>query len=265
MVNVCFQHEHNEEIDIFWQALITNQNYNTIAQMIYQLTKELIFPSPFEADETGLLAIGGDLNVDRLLLAYSQGIFPWFNPEDPTMWWSPAWRPIFIPGEMKVSKSLKKTIRKNIFEIRMDTAFEQVIRACGDLRKDEEGTWISEEMIDSYTILHEMGYAHSVEAWQNNQLVGGLYGVALGKAFFGESMFHKVNDASKVAFFALSEKLKDWGFKFIDSQVSNPHLESLGSMEIHRTVFMDMLTQAVKMDALVGKWKYDIADLASRL
>jgi len=233
--------------------------------MIYQLSNELIFPDPFEADESGLLAVGGDLNVDRLLLAYSQGIFPWFNPEDPIMWWSPAWRPIFIPGEMKVSKSLKRTIRKNIFEIRMDTAFEQVMRTCGELRKDEEGTWISEDMIESYTLLHEMGYAHSVEVWQGNQLVGGLYGVALGKAFFGESMFHKVSDASKVAFFALSENLKEWGFRFIDSQVSNPHLESLGSMEIHRTVFMDMLDQAVILPTEVGKWENAFGDLASRL
>ncbi len=231
--------------------------------MIYQLSNELIFPDPFEADESGLLAVGGDLNVDRLILAYSQGIFPWFNPEDPIMWWSPAWRPIFIPGEMKVSKSLRRTIRKNIFEIRMDTAFEEVMRACGDLRKDKEGTWISEEMIESYSLLHKMGYAHSVEAWQDNQLVGGLYGVALGKAFFGESMFHKVNDASKVAFYALHQNLKAWGFEFIDSQVSNPHLESLGSMEIHRTVFMDMLAQAVKKDSKTGIWKNDISDLGA--
>lgn len=233
--------------------------------MIYQLSQELVFPNPFEADETGLLAVGGDLNVNRLLLAYSQGIFPWFNPEDPIMWWSPAWRPIFIPGEVKVSKSLKRTIRKNIFEIRMDTEFEQVMRACGDLRKDKEGTWISEFMIESYVQLHKMGYAHSVECWQDNKLVGGLYGIALGKVFFGESMFHKVSDASKVAFFALSENLKEWGFKLIDSQVSNPHLESLGSMEIHRTVFMDMLAQAVKMDYRAGKWDNEIDDLASRL
>lgn len=233
--------------------------------MVYQLSQELVFPDPFDADESGLLAIGGDLNVDRLLLAYSQGIFPWFNPEDPIMWWSPAWRPIFIPGEMKVSKSLKQTIRKNKFEIKMDTQFEQVMRTCGDLRKNEEGTWISEEMIASYTILHEMGFAHSVEVWQKGRLVGGLYGVALGKAFFGESMFHKVSDASKVAFFALSENLKDWGYQFIDSQVTNPHLERLGSMEIHRTVFMDMLARAVKLDGKVGAWKNGIVDLASRL
>jgi len=232
-------------------------------QMIYQLSNELIFPDPFEADETGLLAIGGDLNVDRLLLAYSQGIFPWFNPEDPIMWWSPAWRPIFIPGEMKVSKSLKRTIRKNSFEIRIDFAFEQVMRACADVRINNEGTWISEEMIASYVLLHEMGFAHSVEAWQGDKLVGGLYGVALGQVFFGESMFHKVSDASKVAFFALSEHLKSWGFKFIDSQVSNPHLESLGSMEIHRTVFMDMLEQGIKMKTKAGKWEKEIEDLAS--
>lgn len=233
--------------------------------MIYQLSNELIFPDPFEADESGMLAIGGDLNIDRLLLAYSQGIFPWFNPDDPIMWWSPAWRPIFIPGEIKVSKSLRRTIRKNIFEIRMDTEFEAVMRACGDLRKDEEGTWITEEMIEAYTIMHKMGYAHSVEAWKDNELVGGLYGVALGKAFFGESMFHKVNDASKVAFFALSENLKDWGFHFIDSQVSNPHLERLGSMEIHRTVFMEMLSVAIKEDFQTNIWKNGITDLAARL
>lgn len=233
--------------------------------MIYQLTQNNVFPDPFSADETGLLAVGGDLNTDRLILAYSQGIFPWFNPEDPIMWWSPAWRPIFIPGEIKVSKSLKRTIRKGGFEIKMDTRFEEVMRACGDMRRDLEGTWITEEMIESYTILHKLGYAHSVECYQNDELVGGLYGVALGKAFFGESMFHKVSDASKVAFFALSENLKDWGYQLIDSQVSNPHLERLGCMEIHQSIFMDLLKQALKPNTKAGKWENEIENLALRL
>lgn len=224
--------------------------------MIYQLSNELVFPDPFQADESGLLAIGGDLNVDRLLLAYSQGIFPWFSPDDPVMWWSPAWRPIFIPGEVKISKSLRRTIRKNVFEIRINAQFEKVMRLCGDLRRHKEGTWITEELIESYVLLHKMGYAHSIEAYQDGELVGGLYGVALGKAFFGESMFHIARDASKVAFVALSEHLKRWNYTFIDSQVSNPHLISLGAIEIHRSVFLDFLNDAVKEPALDNAWKF---------
>ncbi len=230
--------------------------------MIYQLSNELMFPDPFQADESGLLAVGGDLNVDRLLLAYSQGIFPWYNSDDPVMWWSPAWRPIFIPGEVKIAKSLRRTIRKGIFEIKIDTQFEKVMRLCGDLRRDKEGTWITEEMIESYVLLHKMGYAHSIEAYLNGELAGGLYGVAMGKVFYGESMFHIARDASKVAFVALSEHLKRWDFSFIDSQVSNPHLLSLGAFEIHRSVFLDILKSAVKEPAPPEAWKL-IPDWAS--
>jgi leucyl/phenylalanyl-tRNA--protein transferase len=223
-----------------------------------------MFPDPFQADDSGLLAVGGDLNVDRLLLAYSQGIFPWYNSDDPLMWWSPAWRPIFIPGEVKISKSLRRTIRKGVFEIRIDTQFEKVMRLCGDLRRDKEGTWITEEMIESYVLLHKMGYGHSIEAYQNDELVGGLYGVSLGKVFFGESMFHIARDASKVAFVSLSEHLKRWDFSFIDSQVSNPHLLSLGAFEIHRSVFLDILKSAVKEAAPEEAWKL-IPDWASEI
>lgn len=233
--------------------------------MIYQLSNDLIFPDPLLADESGLLAVGGDLNVDRLLLAYSQGIFPWFNPGDPIMWWSPAWRPIFIPGEIKISKSLRRTIRKNIFEIRFDTQFRRVIQLCGELRKHKEGTWITDEMVESYSLLHKMGYAHSVETFLDGQLVGGLYGVAIGKAFFGESMFHTKSDASKVAFVSLSENLRKWDFQLIDSQVSNNHLLSLGAMEIHQSVFIDMLQQAIKQDGKQGKWENEIEDLGKAI
>ena len=233
--------------------------------MIYQLSNDLIFPDPLLADESGLLAVGGDLDVDRLLLAYSQGIFPWFNPGELIMWWSPAWRPIFIPGEIKISKSLRRTIRKNMFEIRFDTQFGRVIQLCGELRKHKEGTWITDEMVESYSLLHKMGYAHSVETYLDGQLVGGLYGVAIGKAFFGESMFHTKSDASKVALVALSENLRKWGFQLIDSQVSNNHLLSLGAMEIHRSVFIDMLQQAIKQEGKPGKWENEIEDLGKAI
>jgi len=233
--------------------------------MIFQLTDELIFPDPSLADESGLLAIGGDLSLKRLLLAYSHGIFPWFNEEDPIMWWSPPVRPVFYPGKIKVSKSLRQVIRKDMFEVKMDTRFEDVMRACGELRKDGEGTWINEDMINAYTRLHDLGIAHSVECFLDGELAGGLYGIALGKAFFGESMFYKVSNASKVAFFALSENLKDWGYHFIDSQITNNHLLSLGAVEVEHHTFMEMLEQALKYDIAPGRWDNQIERLSSRL
>ncbi len=233
--------------------------------MIFRLTDELVFPDPEFAEEDGLLAVGGDLSVNRLLLAYSYGIFPWFNEGDPIMWWSPPVRPVFYPGKIKVSKSLKQIIRKEIFEVKMDTCFEEVMRACGEVRKDGEGTWINEKMIDAYMRLHEHGFAHSVECFLDGELAGGLYGMALGKVFFGESMFYKVSNASKVAFFALSEYLKDHNYHFIDSQITNNHLLSLGAREVERNEFNDMLAKALQFDTNPGKWTNEIERLSSRL
>ena len=233
--------------------------------MIFQLPEESVFPDPALADEDGLLAIGGDLSVERLLTAYSYGIFPWFNEGNPIMWWSPEVRPVFYPGKIKVSKSLRQTIRKDMFEIRMDTCFEDVIRACGEIRKDGEGTWINDDMVHAYAQLHKLGFAHSVECFLDGELAGGLYGIALGKVFFGESMFFRVRDASKVALFALSENLKDWGYHFIDSQITNGHLLSMGAQEVTRNEFMKMLEKAMQYETKQGKWINGIEDLSSRV
>ncbi len=233
--------------------------------MIFQLPEEPVFPDPSLADPNGLLAVGGDLSVERLLLAYSYGIFPWFDEGDPIMWWSPPERPVFYPGKIKVSKSLRQIIRKDMFEIRMDTCFEYVMRACAEQRKDKEGTWINDDMIVAYTRLHELGYAHSVECFLDGELAGGLYGVALGKVFFGESMFFKVSNASKVALFALSENLKDRGYHLIDSQVTNGHLLSMGAEEVDRDDFMKMLDKAMQFETKPGKWENSIKRLSARI
>jgi len=233
--------------------------------MIFQLTDDLIFPDPNFADESGLLAIGGDLSVNRLLLAYSNGIFPWFNENDPIMWWSTPKRPVFYPGKIKVSKSLKQVIRKDMFEIRIDTCFEDVMRGCAQIRRDGGGTWINDDMIKAYTKLHELGFAHSFECFLEGEIAGGLYGISLGKAFFGESMFYRVSNASKVAFFALSEYLKDKDFHFIDSQVTNDHLLSLGAQKVNRKKFMEMLQEALKHETQPGKWDNTLGKLSSRI
>ena len=237
----------------------------TSKPMIFQLPDEIVFPDPGLAEEDGLLAIGGDLNPERLLLAYSYGIFPWFNEGDPVLWWSPPERPVFYPGKIKVSKSLKQVIRKNMFEIRIDTCFEDVMRGCAQIRRDGGGTWINEDMIEAYTKLHELGFAHSFECFLDGELAGGLYGISLGKAFFGESMFFRVSNASKVAFFALSEYLKDRAFHFIDSQITNDHLLSLGAQEVNREKFMEMLQEALKHETQPGKWNNTLGKLSSRI
>jgi leucyl/phenylalanyl-tRNA--protein transferase len=233
--------------------------------MIFRLTEEPVFPDPGLADDSGLLAVGGDLSAERLILAYSYGIFPWFNKYDPIMWWSPPIRPVFYPGKIKVSKSLRQVIRKGMFDIRMDTRFEDVMRECGKPRKEGGGTWINEDMIKAYTELHRLGFAHSVECYLDEELAGGLYGIAIGKVFFGESMFFRVSNASKVAFFALSENLKDRNFHFIDSQITNSHLLSLGATEVTRSIFMEMLEKALEYDTDRSKWENRIPDLKDRL
>ena len=206
----------------------------------YELIDEPIFPPPSHAEPDGLLAIGGDLSVERLLLAYSSGIFPWFNEEDPILWWSPDPRFILNPKDLKVSRSLEKMMRQGRFEIRVDSAFEDVMRGCGDTRK-EGGTWITDAMIKAYCRLHELGFAHSVEAWQEDKLAGGLYGICLGRCFFGESMFTNISNASKVAFVTMVRELERLEFELVDCQMPSGHLKSLGAAGIPRQIFLERL------------------------
>ncbi|WP_442891719.1 leucyl/phenylalanyl-tRNA--protein transferase [Dissulfurispira sp.] len=222
---------------------------------VFQLSEKLIFPSPEFSEPDGLLAVGGDLSEERLLLAYSMGIFPWYSEDSPILWWSPDPRLVMIPEELKLSRSLRQVINKNTFKITMDNAFEDVIRSCADVhKKRHSGTWITEEMIDAYINLHNSGFAHSVESWYEGELAGGLYGVSLGGAFFGESMFSKKSNASKVAFVYLVQKSINWGFGLIDCQVTTEHLMSLGAKEVPRAEFMKMLKQALKMPTRRGTW-----------
>ena len=223
---------------------------------IYQLPDEPLFPHPDEAEPDGLLAIGGSLSEKRLIAAYASGIFPWYSHDDPILWWSPDPRLVLFPEKFKVSKSLKQKINNDAFDIRIDFAFEEVIENCAKTkRKNEDGTWITNEMQEAYVKLFKLGLAHSVECWEGNKLVGGLYGISLGAAFFGESMFHKRSDASKVAFYYLSQLCLKWGFKVIDCQVTNPHLLSLGAEEIPRTEFLDILNTALENETIQGNWE----------
>ncbi len=225
---------------------------------VFRLPADNSFPPPDLANENGLLAIGGDLSEARLLLAYSMGIFPWYSACDPILWWSPDPRLVLYPEELHISKSLGKTIRKKIFSITFDTAFEDVIRSCATVhRKDDGDTWITDEMISAYMKLHESGFAHSAEAWHKGKLAGGLYGVSLGSAFFGESMFTRKSDASKVAFAALVKKLLAWNYSIIDCQITTPHLISLGAREIPRHKFLKILETALQHPGDKGKWTQD--------
>ena len=210
---------------------------------MYFLLKELFFPDVTEADRDGILAVGGDLSPERLLLAYQSGIFPWFDSDDPILWWAPHQRMVLFPDELVVSKSMRSILRKELFTITFNKDFRAVISNCSTIKRNgQRGTWISDEMIEAYVKLHELGFAKSVEVWQNNELVGGLYGIDLGHVFCGESMFSKVSNASKVAFITLVENLKIRKYKLIDCQVHNDHLESLGAREIEREEFMQILT-----------------------
>jgi leucyl/phenylalanyl-tRNA--protein transferase len=206
------------------------------------LTKDLYFPPVEEASYEGVLAVGGDLSVDRLLLAYRNGIFPWFNEDEPILWWAPSERMVVVPMIYKVPRSMRNVLNQNKFEITFNKAFKEVIHHCQQIeRTGQEGTWITNDIVSSYTKLHELGFAKSVEVWQNDMLVGGLYGVDLGHVFCGESMFSKVSNASKVAFVALITHLKEHQYKLLDCQVHNHHLESLGAFEISRDTFMLVL------------------------
>ncbi|MGL2962908.1 leucyl/phenylalanyl-tRNA--protein transferase [Flavobacterium sp. RSB2_4_14] len=209
---------------------------------MYFLSKDLFFPPVDEASYEGILAVGGDLSTERLLLAYQNGIFPWYNEDEPILWWSPPERMVVVPQLYKVSKSIRNLINQNKFKVTFNQNFKEVIVNCKQVeRKGQDGTWISEDIISSFTKLHEMGYAKSVEVWQNNDLVGGLYGVDLGHIFCGESMFSKVPNASKIAFVWLVNYLKENNYKLLDCQVHNDHLEKLGAFEISRETFMRVL------------------------
>lgn len=206
---------------------------------------EQAFPPVHKAlqEPEGLLAVGGCLSPTRIINAYRQGIFPWFNPQDPILWWSPNPRLILLPHQIYISRSLSKTMRSDKFTFTMDQAFLQVITACSKPRSYANGTWITKGIIDAYTQLHQLGIAHSAEVWSEGELVGGLYGVALGQVFFGESMFHTKTDASKVAFAHLVQHLTEWNYRVIDCQVHTPHLASLGATEISRASFIDLLNK----------------------
>ena len=225
---------------------------------VYLLDSSISFPAPDVAEDDGLLAIGGDLSKERLLLAYESGIFPWYSEGYPIMWFSPDPRLIFELGGLHVSKSLTKTIKSGVFEMRFDTAFEEVMRLCAaTARKGQEGTWITGDMLEAYAGLHHEGYAHSVEIYREEELVGGLYGVSMGGVFFGESMFHKERDASKVALYHLDRFLALNGFDFIDSQVPNSHMMSLGGKEIPREEFLSRLEKSLEKKTLRGRWRYE--------
>jgi len=213
------------------------------------------FPSVDQADEQGFLAYGRDLSPERLISAYESGIFPWYEEGQPILWWSPPQRMVLYPDGFRISRSLKQTLRSGKFELRIDTAFEQVIEACAIIERDgQTGTWITPEMTQAYKHLHDLGFAHSFESYVDNELVGGLYGVSLGQTFFGESMFSRISDASKVAFAALVSFAKTKGFAFIDCQLYTEHLASLGAVEIPREQFQHELKSALAAEDLTGKW-----------
>jgi leucyl/phenylalanyl-tRNA---protein transferase len=224
------------------------------------------FPPPEFAlqQPNGLLAAGGDLSPSRLLDAYAQGIFPWFGREDPLLWWSPDPRMVLYVRELKISRSLRRTIRSGRFRVTMDTAFATVIDGCAEPRPGQDGTWITAEMHAAYRRLFEMGYAHSVEAWTGDRLVGGLYGVALGRMFFGESMFTRESDASKVGFVHMVAQFGRWKMPLIDCQMPTSHLASLGAREIPRAVFLDQISGLVQESAPPRPWRLD-QDLSERL
>jgi leucyl/phenylalanyl-tRNA--protein transferase len=221
---------------------------------VFQLARKKVFPPPELAEKDGLLAVGGDLSMDRLLLAYSMGIFPWYSEDSPILWWAPDPRMVLFPGDFRLSRSLRQTIKKGIYTVTFDSAFSDVIRNCAGVRRNEKGTWITDDMVEAYCGLHEAGIAHSVESWSNGELAGGLYGVALGRVFFGESMFTLKKDASKVAFERLVRSLIDRDFLLIDCQMTTQHLLSLGAREIPRSAFIRILRQALKKPSHPGRW-----------
>jgi leucyl/phenylalanyl-tRNA--protein transferase len=218
---------------------------------------DLHFPPVDSASPEGLLAVGGDLRPERLLEAYRHGIFPWYSDDQPILWWSPDPRTVLFPDKLHVSRSLKRSLRPGLFNVTFDRCFRDVMKHCAGPRPQypDGGTWITVEMLEAYTTLHELGYAHSVETWQEGQLVGGLYGVALGGAFFAESMFTKVDDASKVALISLVRQLQAWGFRLIDCQQSSPHVMAFGAEDIPRCDFLEHLAAALMFPDRRGRWE----------
>ena len=205
-------------------------------------------------EPNGLLAAGADLSIERLLEAYRNGIFPWYSEGQPVLWWSPDPRMVLFPGELRITRSLRKRLAKRDYEVRADTAFEEVIRACAAPRPGQDGTWITPEMEKAYIRLHKEGFAHSVESWLEGELAGGIYGVSLGRCFFGESMFSHKSNGSKVALARLIERLKAWDFHLLDAQVATRHMMSLGAKEIPRAAFLKRLKEALRSATIQGKW-----------
>ena len=222
---------------------------------IYRLGREVAFPDPALAEPDGLLAVGGDLSPERLLSAYAEGIFPWYDERSPILWWSPDPRLVLEPSRLHVSGSLRRTLRRGTFRVTADRAFGDVIRRCAArARPGQRGTWITEEMVSAYGRLHQLGFAHSFEAWEGQALAGGLYGVSLGGAFFGESMFADRTDASKVAFVRAVEWLAHRGIRLVDCQVRTEHLVSLGAREVRRSEFLARLAEALRAPTALGRW-----------
>lgn len=227
---------------------------------VYRLGQQLVFPDPAESEPDGLLAVGGDLSPARLLLAYSQGVFPWYAEGLPILWYSPDPRAAFHPESLHVPTSLRKRMRRKEYEIRLDTAFGDVVRRCAEVKRPEgEGTWITRDMRCAYEHLHVLGFAHSAEAWYEGRLVGGLYGVSLGAAFFGESMFADRSDASKVAFVTLVQQLVAWGFDLVDCQVSSHHLRRFGAADWPRDRFLKALRRSLEQTSRRGRWTLEAA------
>jgi leucyl/phenylalanyl-tRNA---protein transferase len=231
--------------------------------MIPWLGRAHTFPPLDQAlsEPNGLLAAGGDLSPERLLAAYRRGIFPWFSEGEPILWWSPDPRMVLYPPELRVSRSLRKSLRRDDYEIRVDTSFREVMQGCAEPRAHQSGTWISPQMVEAYCVLHRYGHAHSVETWRDGELIGGLYGVAIGRAFFGESMFARATDASKLALIHLVRQITRWQFGLIDCQMRTAHLASLGAREIRREAFSRQLEQLVNYPNEPANWTFD-RDLA---
>jgi leucyl/phenylalanyl-tRNA--protein transferase len=227
----------------------------THAMPVFRLTEKLLFPPVHLSTPEGLLAVGGDLSIRRLLLAYRSGIFPWYSQSEPLLWWAPDPRSVLFPHELKISRSLKKVLKQKRYTVRMDTDFRFVIESCAAIeRKDQFGTWITDEMMDAYLKLYRHGYAHSVETWCQGKMVGGLYGLSIGRCFFGESMFSKRRDASKVALVYLSRFAAGRGFGFIDCQVPSDHLCRLGARNLPRSKFMKLLAKYINQPIEQGPW-----------
>jgi leucyl/phenylalanyl-tRNA--protein transferase len=231
---------------------------------VYRLPDEVLFPPVERAAKSGLLAVGGDLSAERLLAAYRQGIFPWYGEGEPILWWSPDPRFVLFPDELRLTRSMRQFLKKGSVRISFDTDFPAVIAACRKPRPGQDGTWITPEMQAAYCGLHELGYAHSVEVWQQETLVGGLYGVSLGRAFFGESMFTLAPNASKAALIVLIARLRDRGFDLIDCQVETPHLASLGARPLPRPEFCRRLKESLRHETLCGNWQKLLAPPAGK-